>query len=630
MKTEAADDSAELEDEKPQSVVELWRRQIDAEKDAHKEFRDLAKKAQDAYDKQCAYNVMWPTVEITSASLYSSTPAPEVRRRQRDGDDLQKQAAQVLERSLDFCIDSHDFDGNAQRSIEDMLVAGLGQARVLYDPTIEEVPDELSETEGETVERITGQVVGIEHYSWKHFGWQPCKSWEKCEWIYFVHNMTRKAVMDEYEVEASEDSKDEDDEKVVRVYEILHKPSKTITVIADQFDIPLDVRGDALGIKGFFPCPEPMMTNIKTDKLIPRADFKYYEEQFKKLDRVSRRIGSVVESIKAVKFYDSFFQELTKLQTAKDGMYIPVDDLISKLENSSLDSVLAEVPIEQFGAVIEMLVGNKGYLKDEVWEILGISDIMRGETDAKEGVETQQLKSEYGAIRIREKQSNVNRFCRDLFRIMGEVIAEHFEPEVLQRITGVQITAEIMQILRSDFLRSVSVDIETDSTNAGDKLRHKKEANESLKTLIDGFGALLPGLRDGTIPQQLGQELMLMLVRGVEGNTGNLEDIIAQMGDENNPEAVVAQLQQQLQQLQQQAQAMQAELEKRDQAETAKNMSVAQLNQAKAQKIAGAEIPLDQSEIELNAVEADGKRVEQAANLAVGMSNREPFIRGVE
>ena len=88
-----------------------------------------------------------------------------------------------------------------------------------------------------------------------------------------------------------------------------------------------------------------------------------------------------------------------------------------------------------------------------------------------------------------------------------------------------------------------------------------------------------------------------------------------------------------MQQLQQQAQSMQQELERRDQVETAKDMSVANLNTAKADQIR-ASVPLDQAkgaaELEQTKVETSGKRVEQAANIQVATTGREQYLRGIE
>ncbi len=621
MKNEASQ-VEETAEPNPRGIKDLWWARIQDEGRKHKDFKELADTAQCAYDKELTYNIMWPTCEITSASLYSDTPNPEVTRRQKNGDKAQKDAALVVERGIDYCVDNHDFDGEMQLAIMDYLVAGNGIPWVVYDAQIGVIPG------GEPIEAITGQMVRVEHVSWEDFGWQPCKTWEDCEWVYRKCSMTRRKAKSRWNVELAED--EADDDANCSVYEIWDKDSRAIITISDQFSEPLEVRDDALGLEGFFPCPQPMMTNIKTNKLLPSPDYKYYQVQYKQLDKVSKRINGLIESTKAIKYYDASFQELAKLKTARDGNYIPVSNLIDKLEGTTnLQSVIAENPLEHNANVIQMLVDDKEYLKQEVFDILGISDIMRGESNPAEGVETQQLKSEYGAIRIRKKQSTVDRTCRDVFRIMGEIIAEHFEPEILQLMTGVEITPEVLQILKNDFMRNVSIDIETDSTNAGDKLRRRKAQNEAMQTLVGGLAELLTGMQSGVLPQPLGVELIKLLIQGVDGNTGNLEDIVNNIFDQGTPEGQLMQMQQVIAQLKGQIQQMGAELEKNGQAATAKDMTQAKLNDARAEETL-SKIPVNQTEAQQNIVETDGKRVEQAANMAAGVTGRENWLRGIE
>ena len=500
-----------IDGREPRDIAAFWKRAIEAEKSRHK-WKESAAEAQEAYNKQGIFNVMWPSVQVMLGSLYSSTPDPEARRRQRDGDKSQKSTAQILERSISFSLDVHDFNGNIIAAITDFLVASAGQVKVNYLPEFSTIQGPM----GDEQEVISAQSTTIEHFSWKHFGWQPCKAWERVEWIYYEHQKRRKDVMDEYGVQAAEEADEEDsDNKYVKVYEIWHRPSRAVILIADQFDVPLDVRKDQLGLREFYPSPRPMFTNVATDKLEPSPDFMYYKSQSQELATVSKRITALNKSIKAQSFYDTHFTELSKLQKGKDGDYLPVDDLATKVEGMRIESVIAEVPIAQKQAVIATLTQEKNRLISEVYEILGISDIQRGESNGQDGVETQQLKAEFGAVRIRDKQGEVNRFCRDIFRIMGEIIAEHFEPDILQKITGVEVNDDIMSILRDDFMRNVSVDIETDSTNAGDKIRHQKEVNETMQTAISGIMEVLGAMSNG-LPKPVGQELAMMVVRGVK------------------------------------------------------------------------------------------------------------------
>ncbi len=603
-------------------------RRIQDEEKKHSKFRDLAKASDEAYHKECTYNAWYPSVQITQAALYSDTPDPEVMRRQRDGNRVQKDAAQIVERAIDYCVDDCSFDNHFNASLNDFLVGGMGQARVVYKPSIGMVQGPYGPMQG-----IVGQTLAIKHYSWKHFGWEPCKSWEECGWVYFVSMMSAGEVKKRYQVEAHADWQEAGTEdwnaQKVAVYEIIEKATKTITVICEQFAEPLEVREDKLGLKGVFPCPRPMLANVRTDALIPATDFKYIEKQVKELDRVSKRISGMANATKALQFYDASFDELQMLETARDGNYIPVEDLIGKLEGTNLQNVIAEVPAANNANIIDLMNGYKGDLESEIYEILGISDIMRGDTDAREGVETQQLKSEYGSLRIRGKQNIVDCFARDLFGIMGEIIAEHFKPDILQKITGLEVGPEVQQVLRDDFLRNVSIDIETDSTSAGDKIRHKQAANEQFQTLVGGFSNIMQGVQGGIIPQPVGEELLLMMVRHLGPNAGNLEDILATMSDQNSPQAQMQQMMAQMQQMQERLAQLEPLAQQAEQAKVAKDFTQAGLNDARKQEtLAG--IPNAMAQAEQTTVSTQGKRIEAASNVVGIMNGTPPPTRGIE
>jgi hypothetical protein len=49
-------------------------------------------------------------------------------------------------------------------------------------------------------------------------------------------------------------------------------------------------------------------------------------------------------------------------------------------------------------------------------------------------------------------------------RLKAEIICKNFDAETLSAMTGEEVTPEVMAILRSDFQRTCSIDIEADST----------------------------------------------------------------------------------------------------------------------------------------------------------------------
>ena len=62
------------------------------------------------------------------------------------------------------------------------------------------------------------------------------------------------------------------------------------------------------------------------------------------------------------------------------------------------------MPIEEIAGTIAGLIEMRRQVIDDVYQIVGLSDIMRGSTEAEETLGAQQLKSQYGSIRIRDKQ----------------------------------------------------------------------------------------------------------------------------------------------------------------------------------------------------------------------------------
>jgi hypothetical protein len=150
------------------------------------------------------------------------------------------------------------------------------------------------------------------------------------------------------------------------------------------------------------------------------------------------------------------------------------------------------VPLDMIATVLLQAYTARDQVKQTIYEITGLSDIVRGATDANETLGAQQLKSQYGSIRIRNLQQEVARFSRDIARIVVEIVVEMYEPATIYQMIGgpgfmpEQEFAPAMELLRNDKLRSFHVDIETDSTIAMDEQQDKQSAQEFV-TVMGGF-----------------------------------------------------------------------------------------------------------------------------------------------
>jgi hypothetical protein len=78
----------------------------------------------------------------------------------------------------------------------------------------------------------------------------------------------------------------------------------------------------------------------------------------------------------------------------------------------------------------------------DVYEITGLSDIMRGATEASETATAQQLKSQYGSVRIKDRQNELARFARDLVRISAEIMSENFTSKTMLDMSQLDIETD--------------------------------------------------------------------------------------------------------------------------------------------------------------------------------------------
>jgi hypothetical protein len=90
------------------------------------------------------------------------------------------------------------------------------------------------------------------------------------------------------------------------------------------------------------------------------------------------------------------------------------------------------------------LVDLRSKVIEDIYQITGMADIMRGSTDPQETLGAQQLKTQYGSSRIRDKQAEIVRIARDLVEISSEIITEKFDPVTIIEMSQTQLPTRAM------------------------------------------------------------------------------------------------------------------------------------------------------------------------------------------
>lgn len=587
----------------PAGVVKRWLLELKLANKREKDWREKAGKVWNRYRQKDAkkpiFNILWANTETLRPAVYNSLPKPDVRRRYKDEDPLGKAISEVLGRALEYGLDTTDFDACIQATVLDMLLPGRGVARVRYVPDLRQVGvtpethDEASEQHepgGEALEgdaeELAWEQAPIEHVQWDDFRISAGKEWSEVCWVAFRHRLTRDELIEQFpdcgehvslDNTDDEDLNNERDEKIrdsfktAEVWEVWDKDEHRVLFVCSGYkDKPLSVVDDPLGLMGFFPIPRPVYAVEDSSSLVPCPLYELYKEQAEELDRISVRINRLVDGLKLRGIYDATLPELSEVMRGQDNDLLPAVNVTALLERGGLEKAIWWLPIEQAAAVLRELYMQREQCKAVIYEITGISDILRGSTNASETATAQQIKSQWGSNRLKRLQAEVQRFVRDLIRLQAEIIGEKFQPETLAGMTGLKFPTgqekqqammqyqqqammaqqqgqqpppqpqmppswdEIIQIIRDDKQRTFKVDVETDSTVAASMesdMSGLRELLSGLTQLMQGFG---PAVQMGAMPVEALKEIILAVTRRAKlGNA--VEDALDKMRQPEPP-----------------------------------------------------------------------------------------------
>jgi hypothetical protein len=446
--------------------------------------------AADMGEVKPTFNILHSNIETTVPALYNSTPIPDVRRRFGDVDQIGKEAVDVVERSLSYLVDAYYFDGAVTEAVRDGELAGRGTVRLRYDPEIQ----------GGTV---AYQTVWTEHVSWDKWGYGPATCWEKVPWVWFELDLTTEELRELgvgeekiktlglHENDPDERSKDTDSQtpptgtlKTIRAWEIWDKRTRAVVYVTDEDSSYLgEPRPDPLQLEQFFPVPKPLMPLRQRRGFVPLCPYDVYRPLVVELDRITQRINALIAQLRVRGIYDSRLKGMFELlRDCADGEYIAADDATQFATGAGgLDKSIAHWPMAEIVGALQQLYVQREQTKQTIYEVTGLSDVLRGATNPNETLGAQQLKAQVGSQRLSKRQNSVADFCRDVFRMMTEILCNHFTPEMLSMMTGIQVQPQTMELLRNDMTRGYRIDIETDSTIRADVARSQEQMSLFLQ-----------------------------------------------------------------------------------------------------------------------------------------------------
>ncbi len=377
-------------------------------------------------------------------------------------------------------------------AMEDRLVPGLGQVWIRYNVETEE-----QEVPGTTIkyEQITNEEAITDWIYWEDFLWSPCRVWEECRWVARLAHMTKEAAKKRFGAKAELLSYTDKFENVDRVgaqrvtpeirpeatadvWEIWSKTNKMVYWVATtDIERLLDKKEDPMEIDGFFPCPKPLMGTHTTSNLCPRPDYYMVKDQYEEVDTLNSRIGWLTKACKAAGIYDKTAEGIQRLfEQGTENSLIPVDNWAMFAEKGGVSGQIDWIPIEQIVATITSLKEYRQDCVSQIYELTGISDIMRGATNARETLGAQQLKAQYGSVRLQYLQGKTAEFVTEAMRIKADIISKHWQPETIIEKSLILQTPKVdhqkvqpaVEMLKNTDIRNIRLEVESDSMSIPD------------------------------------------------------------------------------------------------------------------------------------------------------------------
>jgi hypothetical protein len=347
------------------------------------------------------------------------------------------------------------------------LSATSGAAKDADGPgTADDASDEGDE------ETLDFENVPLDFVHLEDFIHPKSRTWQELPWISFTSYMSREALRKRFTdkgadgktigdlvaldvVDGGEDRAKKTSTGInarkATVYEIWDKTRKRVVWVSPGYPEILDECAPYLKLEGFFPCPRPAYGTLSTDSLEPIPDYVFYQDQAEEIDQLTSRIGALADSLKLVGFYpagpagEGSPEIEMAVRPGFENKMIAVKSWAAFTQGGKAAAPIIWLPVQEVGDILKGCVELRKQLIDDVYQLTGISDIIRGTTEAEETAAAQGLKSQWGSLRLKERQNELARVGRDVTRMAAEILANHCQVTTMVKVANMKIPTEAEQ-----------------------------------------------------------------------------------------------------------------------------------------------------------------------------------------
>lgn len=448
---------------------EKWAERITKAEKNYESYHELIKEIRAYYKnerKRNKTNIFWSSIETLKPFLYFKAPKIYVDRKSKQSNPVEAAAAHILEKALEWDLEQFDFDSVVKYARNDFLLSGCGVLYEKYTPLLKKIAvdaENVAEViDGEKIETVYIDPVDFIADS------EKVGIWENCSWVARVINMTKDEVIAQFGEKFAkyiDEGKDKED-KNTKVYEIWDKVGKQVLYFCRDFKGEILKKTNLPDLESVLPLPKPIFCTLTNDSLIPVPDYSEIKAMLDELDGINNRMRLTMQALKVSGCYDNAFPELANILD-KDVALLSLSDFDKLKEAGGIAGIIDFMPIQQYIDTLATLAQQRQDVTAQIYEVTGVSDIMRGNSDPSETATAVTKKTNFGTLRNQDRQNDMQRFITDLLKIKAEMICELFQNDTLAQFAGnydPQIAMQAIALLRQDKIRNLIVGVETDTS----------------------------------------------------------------------------------------------------------------------------------------------------------------------
>jgi len=430
--------------EESEKAFEPWNDHCDK---IDKQYANIERLAGIGREKE--FQMFWANCEVIKPSIYAKPPEPVVVPKFNDRRPVYTAASEILERCCKVSFDLACINDLMLLIRDDVAIAGRGVAWCRYE---------------------SGQGKGFyDHekvcFDFKHrrdFLHSVSRCWEEVTWVAAASYLTRDEARKRFHEHSGDEYKDADyrvdrdakevggadDRERAKFWELWHKPTKRVVWVAEGCENILDEDEAHLDLQNFWPCPKPAYGTVQRGSLVPVPDVLQYKDQLDEINKLTARIHALSDCLEAKGFYPAGGAELGDAIQAAITTHTPGRVLVP-ISNwaafGGTKDVIIWMPIAEVASTIQQCTTLRQAIIQDIYQVMGLSDIMRGSTDPRETLGAQNLKSQFGSTRIRDKQNEMVRLARDLVSITADIITDKFDKVTIIEMSQTQLPTNTMK-----------------------------------------------------------------------------------------------------------------------------------------------------------------------------------------